>query len=219
MHREMRIRHKISGGIGSIYRPAGYIFMAAAVSAFFWAVAPAALAADPVTGLAPLAPQPEKDKLKPGLAVTYYFNIFNYINEISEFAKIQKGVRGKPIPMLNYKVGPGKVLTSDRVNGVGADIRGLMHFAKPGTYTIAMQSNDGVRLEIGGKQIILDPKVHVDRFSPLVRVRVNQAGWYPISILYFEKRNTSTLELYWIKPKEDTSLKFVPSTAFAHLQN
>ena len=191
----------------------------AVISTMLLTGASVAIAAEPVISLSPLPQRPDNPNFRPGLAVIYYFNIFNYISEIPEFAKLEKGVQGKPIKMLNFKVGPGKVLTSDRVNGVGADIRGLIRFQKLGTYTIAMQSNDGVRLEIGGKRIISDPKVHADRFSPLVRVRINKVGWYPISILYFEKRNTSTLELYWIKPNEDTSLKFIPSEAFAHLPN
>ena len=176
-----------------------------------------AAAAETISGLKPLANQSKMSDSKPGLAVTYYFNIFNFIREIREFAKFGKGVQGKPIPMLNYMVGSGDVLTSGRANGVGADIRGLIRFPKAGIYTMAMQSNDGVRLEIGGKLIISDPKVHADRFSPLVQVKVDSLGWYPISVLYFEKRNTATLELFWIKPKEDTSLKFVPAEAFAHI--
>ena len=175
-----------------------------------------ATAAETVKGLKPLATQPDPTALKPGLAVTYYFNIFNFIREIREFAKIEKGVKGKPITKLDYMVGPGNVLTSGRANGVGADISGLIHLPKAGVYTIAMQSNDGVRLEIGGKLIISDPNVHADRFSQLVPVSVEKPGWYSLSVLYFEKRHTSTLELYWIKPNEDTSLKIVPAKALAH---
>ncbi len=57
--------------------------------------------------------------------------------------------------ILNYFVGDGDVLTSGRADHVGADIRGFMKFPVAGTYTIAMQSNDGVDLKIGGKRIVL----------------------------------------------------------------
>ena len=45
---------------------------------------------------------------------------------------------------------------------------------------------------------------------------IDKPGWYPISLLYFEKRNTSTLELYWQPPGTDEFV-FVPAEAFAHL--
>jgi len=114
-------------------------------------------------------------------------------------------------------VGDGDVLTSGRADHVGADIRGYMNFPVAGTYTIAMQSNDGVDLKIGGKRIVYDPDVHSDRFSELIPVEIATPGWYPLHLLYFEKQVTSTLELYWLKPGGDGQLDFVPEEAFAHL--
>jgi hypothetical protein len=124
---------------------------------------------------------------------------------------------GEPILILDYFVGDGDVLTSGRVDHVGADIRGFMKFPVAGTYTIAMQSNDGVDLKIGGKRIVYDPDVHSDRFSDLIPVEITAPGWYPLHLLYFEKQVTSTLELYWLKPGGDGQLDFVPEEAFAHL--
>lgn len=39
-----------------------------------------------------------------------------------------------------------------------------------------------------------------DRFSPLVPVAVERPGWYALSLLYFEKRNTATPQLFWRRP-------------------
>ena len=203
-----------STGRGARFRD---LSIAVAVGLAFSALyAPSSEAQSTITGLAPSSPQPVRASLKPGLGVTYYFNIFNYIREIREFAKIEKGVRGAPIPMLNYMVGSGEVLTSGRTNGVGADIKGLINFPKAGKYLMAVQSNDGVHLEIGGKLIVSDPNVHADRFSRPVSVQIERPGFYPISVLYFEKRNTSTLELYWIKPGDDAALRVVPADMFSH---
>ena len=173
--------------------------------------------AEAVTGLEPLAEQPDPRSLKPGLAVTYYFAIFNLVDEIVEFSKLGPGHEGQAIPSLDYKVGSGDVLTSGRPDGVGADITGLINFPLIGTYMMALESNDGVRLEIGGKLIFSDPNVHADRYAKLVPLRIETPGWYPLSILYFEKRNTSTLQLFWAKPGDPGRLKFVPADALAHL--
>ena len=174
-------------------------------------------AAELISGLSPASPQPAADDLKPGLAVTYYFNAFNNTREIQDWAKYRDGVRGEPILILDYFVGDGDVLTSGRADEVGADIRGYINFPVAGTYTVAMQSNDGVDLKIGGVQIVHDPDVHSDRYSELTPVDITTPGWYPLHLLYFEKRVTATLELYWLKPGGSGQLEFVPEEAFAHI--
>ncbi len=81
-----------------------------------------------------------------------------------------------------------------------------------------MQSNDGVELTIGGQVVIRDPNVHADRYSELTLVEIDEPGWYRLELLYFEKRNTSTLELYWLPPGATAGgLTFVPADSFAHI--
>lgn len=192
--------------------------IAAVFAAILFAIAGTpALAADPVTGLAKASPQPAAASLKPGLGVRYYHSVFNDTREIAEWAKYRKGHKGEPIKMLDYFVGDGEVLTSGRQNEVGADIRGFIRFDQAGTYTMAMQSNDGVDLTIGGKTIVKDTVVHADRFSDLVPVVITEPGWYPLHLWYFEKRVTSTVELYWKPPGGTGDMEFVPAEAFAHI--
>lgn len=187
---------------------AGLVFLVTATLSAF--------AADTITGLQPASPQPSAEQLRPGLAVTYYFNKFDHTREILEWAKYKPGVKGEPILILDYFVGDGDVLTSGRADHVGADIRGYINFPVAGTYTIAMQSNDGVDLNIGGQRVVYDPDVHSDRFSDLIPVEITTPGWYPLHLLYFEKQVTSTVELYWLKPDHTGQLDFVPEEAFAH---
>ncbi len=188
--------------------------VAAALVAALAVTAPA-VADSHVKTLAPIA-QPDPTSLAPGLSVTYHFHIFNTVGEIPQWARSNDSVEGTPLPALDYSVGSGKVLTSDRADGVGATITGLIRFPAAGRYVLAMQSNDGVALSIGGQRIISDPGVHTDRFSKLVRVAIAEAGWYPLDLLYFEKRNTSTLQLYWAQEAAGESLRLVPPEAFAH---
>ena len=165
----------------------------------------------------PAAPQPADAELEGGLAVVYFFNDFRHVNEILEWQDYRDGKAGPPVPRLDYNVGVGEVLTSGETDGVGAEITGLIRLDTPGTYAFAAQSNDGVRLEIGGVPVLEDPDVHADRFSEIVQVQIGEAGWYPIKILYFERKNTSTLELYWQPPSDESAtMPLVPAEVLAH---
>ena len=176
-----------------------------------------AASAEPVTGLA-LAQPKETASLAAGLGVRYLIAKFDTISEIELMATWKEPRVGTPIPMLNYNVGPDSVLTTKAHDLVGAFIDGFIKFDKPGIFLLAVQHNDGVRLSIGGKEIYDYPFVTPDNFSPNLEVRIDQPGWYPISLIYFEKRNTSTLELYWQPPGTDEFV-FVPAEAFAHDPN
>lgn len=169
-----------------------------------------------ITGMKPASPQPATDALKPGLAVQYYGAKFNSIRQFVEWMDYDKGKPGKPIPMLNYQVGQGNVLTSTATDLIGADITGFINFERSGNYTVMVHSNDGVRLTIGDKLVHEDPEVHADRFSDEITLEISEPGWYPVRVLYFEKKNTSTLELYWDPPGPE-EIDLVPAKAFAHI--
>ena len=169
--------------------------------------------------LAASAARPVPADLQPGLNVTYYYNIFNFVDEVREWSQGQPGEIGAPLLSLDYNVGSGRVLTSNRTDGVGAIIDGFINFPETGVYTMAMQSNDGIEVKIGGQTVFFDPNVHADRFSGLAAVRVEEPGWYPLDVLYFEKRNTSTLELYWQPPGAEGGLNFVPAEALGQRAN
>ncbi len=192
------------------------LFMVAVSCAVVTVAAPwPAGAAEDISGLKPVSPQPAS--AAPGLAVKYYFNIFNDVEEVLDWADYKKGQVGKPLPMLDYRVGEGEVLTSGWTNGVGAVIDGMIKFDKVGKWVLAVHSNDGVSLDIGDEFIVSDPGVHSDRFSELVTLRIDKPGWYSLNMVYFEKRNTSTLELYWLRPGREGDLELVPAKAFAHV--
>lgn len=194
-------------------RKATFLAVLLAASTLFLTAAPAGAA---ITGLKPADPQPASDKLTPGLAVKYHFAIFNTIEGmIMRTGGADTAAPGTPLKQLNYKTGFGSVLSSGRQDGVAAFINGFIKFDKPGTYTFKVQSNDGVELKIGGAMIFTDPEVHPDTFSEPLPVEIPSAGWYPIAVTYFEKRNTSTLELYWKTPDQVGDFAFVPADAFA----
>ena len=163
-------------------------------------------------------PQPAAAEGKPGLAVRYYRSFFRLIEEFVERQTVDKGTPGEPLPMLNYKTGDGFVMTSDINLGVGADISGFIHLDTPGTYSFVANSNDGFRLTIGDVKVLEDPDVHPDRYSNIASLEVDEGGWYALHMLYFQRKGTATLELYWKPPgQEDADFVFVPAEAFAHI--
>jgi len=170
--------------------------------------------ADTVTGLKPAEPQPTAQQLTPGLAVQYTYVIVNHVDEL----KGRPFESGPPLPNLDYRMGLGTVLTSKANDGVGAIITGFILLEKTGTYGFEVTSNDGVRVELGGKLLHEDPGVHGDTTSDRIDVKVERAGWYPITVTYFEKRNTAALALRWIGPGEKGKLLPVPAKAFAHIR-
>lgn len=172
--------------------------------------------AEPLTGLKAAEPQPSAGQLAPGLAVGYVFGRFNHLNEFMN----KKFDPGRPLPQLNYRMGDGAVLTTAARDMVAALITGFVRFDKAGTYGFDVTSNDGVRVEIGGKLLYEDPGVHSDDTSDRIDVKVEQPGWYPIKVLYFEKKGTATLVLRWAPPGSDPKAKLVPVPAavFAYLK-
>jgi hypothetical protein len=164
----------------------------------------------------PADPQPTADQLRPGLAVVYYSNFFRHIRELVEWEDYKEGKPGEPITQLNYRVGQGDVLTSGMDDGVGAKMTGYILLDTPGAYSFAFESNDGVRLEIDGQIVVDDPDVHGDRFSDIGAVIVEEPGWHPITIRYFERKSTSTLMFHWLPPGAEGTMPLVPPEVLAH---
>lgn len=166
----------------------------------------------------PASPQPKASQLKPGLAVYYSFNYVRKIKWMLYYTRGNPGKPGPPLPQLNYKTGIGNVLTSSRADGVMATIEGFIKLAKPGAYIFKINANDGVRVILAGKRILDDPDWHAggDAMTAPVTVQITKPGWYKLKVLYFERKGTSTLQLYW-QPPGAGSAAMVPADVFAHL--
>lgn len=149
-------------------------------------------------------------KLTPGLAVEYIHYLVRHVDECESAGK---GKPGEPLSALDWPNSDQEVLTSSKRHGVCARITGFINLAKAGTYTFTINSNDGVRLLLGEQKVIEDPDVHVDRFSDYVPVQVSKPGWYPLYLIYFQRKGTTTLELYWKEP-DGEDFVLVPEAAF-----
>jgi hypothetical protein len=184
-----------------------------AATATLMAATTVAFAAEaPFNGLKPASPQPAATALQPGLAVNYFFMMHNKIDEVGRVGKAQKGT---PILELNHKGGESDgVLTANRPMGVGAKMNGFIKFDKPGAYVFKINSNDGIRVSIGGTKIYEDPNVHPDTMSDPITVNIDQPGWYPLGIDYFQKKGTSALQVYLTPPGGEEEV--VPASQYAH---
>ena len=101
---------------------------------------------------------------------------------------------------------------------VAAHIRGLIQFEAAGTYVFRIESNDGVKAKIGGRQIWVDPEIHPNRWSAPIPVVIDVPGWYELWINYYQKKGTSALQLVWTTP-DSSEETHVPPSAFSHLES
>ena len=181
--------------------------------------------------------QEKLDQLRPGLSVVYFHGFYRNISQMPRGkSAIEKGIPGKPIPVLNHEFGEDMVFDSGRSKGVGMHMDGFILFDKTGDYIFQANTNDGFRLLISGIKIIDDPHYHSDRLSEIgivrveepewdllpkrmsrkVKVKVSETGWYPLRILYFQRKGTATIQLFWIQPGDKKKV-FVPAEVYAHI--
>ena len=163
----------------------------------------------------PLKPPPAAGQLKPGLDAVYFYEDFKHIENMpTSAAALAKGKRKQPVPNLDAGSGDGALWESGTTELYGVHFTGLIELAA-GDYIFVANSNDGVRVTLDKTRIIDDPDIHGDRFSKPANVKITQAGWYPITVQYFQRRNTALLELHWQKPG-GKQMEIVPPEAFAH---
>lgn len=157
--------------------------------------------------------RPNAGQLAPGLAVDYWFVDVHTMREAREAMRRYSATKGMPLANVDGQYGLGPVMTSGQNDHVIASIVGFINFAQSGRYAFTANSNDGVRVEIAGRRVTEDPDAHPDRFSPPGFIDVDAAGWYPIRVLYFERRGSATLQLFWTPPGKGAP-EIVPASAF-----
>jgi hypothetical protein len=160
----------------------------------------------------------QENQLQPGVSVLYFHAFYRHLDEMPRGRMAAaRGIPGRPIPDLNHKfVEEEMVFQSGKSRGVGMHMDGFILFEKPGEYVFQANTNDGFRLLINDLRIINDPNVHSDRLSEKGIVKVSEPGWYPFRILYFQRKGTATIQLFWKKPG-DKKMVIVPPEAYAHI--
>lgn len=175
-------------------------------------LAAAALTAPAVAHAAVLA---DAGSLQPGLSAIYYFYPMRSLDGVEDFVADSKGRAGDPVPNLDYKAVGGRVMTSRLVDQVMGDIKGYLNFPAAGSYRFQIESNDGVIIQLDGKEVFKADGVHADLLSDPFELQVDEAGWHELHIYYFEHKGTSTLRMLRQAPGE-AALAIVPPGDFAH---
>lgn len=169
-----------------------------------------------ISGLAPARELSDDKGLKPGLSVIYIYKFFRYIDQMPILdPKTTTEKIGKPIPFLNHHFSEQEpVFDSGVSRGIGMQMNGFLKFSKPGSYGMMALSNDGIRIQICGKIVLVDPNVHSDRLSPQAILEITKPGWYPVMIQYFQRKGTSAIALHWKLPGEN-DFQNIPAEAYA----
>lgn len=168
-----------------------------------------------VSGIAPVTVS--VSKLLPGLVPRYYVEFFERhldqlpASESSEYPSF----KGKPILELNHQFGKKEVFDSRTSRGVGIRMRGYLNFDVKGEYELQALSNDGIIVKLSDVVALNDPEQHSDRLSNLAYVAIDEPGWYPVELEYFQRKGTAALKLFWKTPGT-ASMVPVPAQMFAH---
>ncbi|MEO5996773.1 MAG: PA14 domain-containing protein, partial [Chitinophagaceae bacterium] len=95
--------------------------------------------------------------------------------------------------------------------------QGHIHITTPGTYTFETISDDGSKLyfntfySAGAIALINSDGLHANQ-SITGEVKIPAAGYYPISITYFDRNGGEIMEVYWTGP--GITRQKIPSSAF-----
>jgi hypothetical protein len=156
------------------------------------------------------APQPAETALQPGLAVKYWYNDVDNIGAMERLTRQVQGQPGAALKQINFPEARGNVMTSSARVLVGAEITGYIRFPQTGRYQVATNSNDGVRVYVGGKRVIEDPDAH-PMTQAIGEISVEGGAWYPLKIIYFQRQGSWGLEL--LSAPVGQPLSMVPETA------
>lgn len=162
----------------------------------------------------PVAPQPAAAELRPGIVPLYFLGTLEHVDNMPRGADLAKGRRGAAIPMLDAE-SSGVLWDSQANRNYSVQMDGLIRLDRPGRYGFAAISNDGIRVTIDRHRVVDDPYVHATQTSPVTFIDVAQAGWYPLTVQYFQKGGTAALKLLW-QPPGTSNLAPVPAAALAH---
>ncbi len=164
--------------------------------------------------LKPANPQPSG--LRSGLAVRYA-----YPDDVKSLDEARAALRagseaGRPLKGLdNRDTREGQpTLTSKQAFRVVASISGYVRFDKPGIYTIDFLTNDGLDVQIGGKQVGLFNGRQPCDTTFATEVEVPVAGWYPLKAVYFQRLGTSCLHMRMAPAGSEPD--WMPNSAFGY---
>jgi hypothetical protein len=136
----------------------------------------------------PSVPQPKKIK-QGGLKYSYYEGSWEKLPDFKKLKPIQTGLADS---LFNINKLPSKT-------NFACLLEGYIEIINDGYYVFAIVSNDGSKLFLGDK-LIIDNDVVRSAENIKSFVLPLKKGFYPIRIEYFQKDESSSLQLLYLTP-------------------
>ena len=123
------------------------------------------------------------EKLAPGVAYTYYEGAWKNLPEFGKLSPVKKGVADSfDISAKNQKDNFGFVFS------------GYLKIDTAGDYSFGINSDDGCRMKIGGKEIVFQDGIGIFAAKPCRPITM-KPGYYPIEVSFFEGMGGEHLEV------------------------
>jgi hypothetical protein len=88
--------------------------------------------------------------------------------------------------------------------------KGFIRIPETGVYIFYVNSDDGAKLSVAGKEIIINDGVH-GMTEENAEIAL-ETGWHPFEIVYFQGTGGLGLEVSWRAPRSEKTL--IPAGAF-----
>ena len=115
------------------------------------------------------------------------------------------------VSAVDFNWGGGAILNSGRSDGTIVHFYGYLNIPASGTYYFGMHGDDGVKLNIGGTQLIDSWVESGGAFRQTAPVYVS-AGTVSVDMWYYENGGGAVVTFYWFK---DNTWSVVPTTNLA----
>ena len=146
-----------------------------------------------------------------GLRYKYYQGSWNTLPDFNELTPVKTGTTA------NVDLNPRTDL-----DNFAFVWEGYVNLQTAGTYTFETISDDGSKVYVGtpysysGAATVNNDGIH-GGISATGTFTAPSAGWYPITITFFEKNGGEMMQLYWTKPGQARQL--IPDSAFIEAQS
>jgi hypothetical protein len=147
-------------------------------------------------------PSSKPSTLEPGLAVEFYKSHWTKLPDFEILTPVRKGVAGA----IDLESAQGEKID------FGLRFTGYIRIPQTDVYVFSVNSDDGTRLRIGGKEVVLNDGVH--GMTEIHGEIALEAGWHPIELIYFQGTGGLGLQITWEGPGFLAGP--IPAQALAH---
>jgi hypothetical protein len=132
-------------------------------------------------------PASEAGPAAKGLAYEYFEGRFEKLPDFASLTAVRTGTASKP-----------DVAAAKDKEEFALRFRGFVRVPRPGVYVFYLASDDGSRLSVAGRELIVNDGVHglAEEHAEIAL----GAGWHPVEIVYFQGTGGLGLELSWRGP-------------------